>query len=793
MKKNISKIDELLHRIEALSEKQRLLNEELQHISEDVKQLANLQKGAVLEANSLRTTENSAEGISFTSPEIIDKAKNVVLVENEQFTEEPHLVSSINDFRNQTDDTSSKLTTPKQKSDLEKIIGESWINKIGILILIIGVFYGITYSIENNLISPSMRIVLGYVTSGGLLFLGYRLRAKYEGYSSVLVSGAMAIAYFITFFAYDLYGLIPFFLAFLLMVFFTAYTVFAAFSYNRSVIAFIGLVGAYAIPFLLSSGVGNILALLIYIGLINGGILWVSIKKDWKSPFYMAFGFTWLILLFLVFEYKTQTWVLITMATLFFKQFYAVAIINRIFQNKKVLFEETGFLFLNSFLYFGAGAIILMENNDNLLSTFTLWNAVVHFGVNYLIKIRHQANTIMYAVTLGLSIMFVAIAIPIEFEGKWIPLLWAVQAAVLFWIGRTKNISFFDYFSVMLSILSFITLFIDNNHIENPFLNIYFWAKLAVAGTYLAILYFSVKYITEKTEKQWNLTLQYIFSVLLIIVTYLTFYKEITLIFYHWSENSAIKITSEDIQNEVYNPVVNLFKTIVLIIYSVLFVVMMAVVNIFKVKNKILGISNLVLFGWVFLFSLTAGLVVLGELRDEYITPSHIDYFPPSWGYVGIRYLFFAVIALAILMLWKYIKQDFMMPIYRRIKEVILLTTYGIVLIFLSNELITWLALQGNQSVFKLGLSILWGLYSLALICIGIFKHQKHLRIASIVLFGVTLVKLFFYDISHLNTISKIIVFISLGVLLLLISFLYNKFKDKISAENQLEEKKPSE
>jgi len=41
------------------------------------------------------------------------------------------------------------------------------------------------------------------------------------------------------------------------------------------------------------------------------------------------------------------------------------------------------------------------------------------------------------------------------------------------------------------------------------------------------------------------------------------------------------------------------------------------------------------------------------------------------------------------------------------------------------------------------------------------------------------------YDISNLSTISKTIVLIILGLLLLIISFLYNKFKDKISDETK--------
>ena len=91
--------------------------------------------------------------------------------------------------------------------------------------------------------------------------------------------------------------------------------------------------------------------------------------------------------------------------------------------------------------------------------------------------------------------------------------------------------------------------------------------------------------------------------------------------------------------------------------------------------------------------------------------------------------------------------------------------------------------MAGTDQSYKLALSILWGVYSLLLIVLGIWKKLKHLRIGAIILFGVTLVKLFFYDIAHLDTIAKTIVFVSLGVLLLIISFLYNKYKDIIADE----------
>ncbi|MCK5702574.1 MAG: DUF2339 domain-containing protein [Cyclobacteriaceae bacterium] len=98
-----------------------------------------------------------------------------------------------------------------------------------------------------------------------------------------------------------------------------------------------------------------------------------------------------------------------------------------------------------------------------------------------------------------------------------------------------------------------------------------------------------------------------------------------------------------------------------------------------------------------------------------------------------------------------------------------------------SSEVINWMEIHESTQSYKLELSILWALYSFLLIIVGIWKKKKHLRIGAIALFTVTLVKLFFYDISHLDAIATTIVFISFGILLLIISLLYNKYRHIIS------------
>jgi uncharacterized membrane protein len=135
--------------------------------------------------------------------------------------------------------------------------------------------------------------------------------------------------------------------------------------------------------------------------------------------------------------------------------------------------------------------------------------------------------------------------------------------------------------------------------------------------------------------------------------------------------------------------------------------------------------------------------------------------------------------------MYKTIQQNFLNPIGIPLKDAFLYLLVISILWVASSELIHWMDMAHSAQSYKLGLSILWGIYSLALIAYGIWKNNKKLRLTAIALFAITLLKLFFYDISHLNTIAKTIVFVSLGILLLIISFLYNKYKHLIFDEKE--------
>ena len=693
------------------------------------------------------------------------------------------------------------INRPKQPSDLEKIIGESWINKIGILIVIIGVAIGAKYSIENELISPLTRIILGYMMGIGLLGFGIKLKPKFEDYSAVLVSGAISIFYFITYFAYSFYGLIPQALAFVMMLIFTVFAVFTAIKYNRVVIAHIGLIGAYAVPFLLSSGSGRADILFSYMLIINLGILFISIKRDWKTLHYSAFFFTWLIYnswfinKFISSDLQGYEALGLGFATAFFLIFYGVSLFNNIISKEKLDLINVVLILLNSFIYFGFGYGIFNNHPtlDIYLGLFTLLNAAIHFAVLYFIRAKKLADTPLFYSSLGMVFTFITIAIPIQLDGSWVTLLWIVQGTVLFWIGKTKNIPIYEKISLPILGLSFLSFLEDCYSYYHPinldinaFWNINFLTGILAILGYGFAVYLSRKHPEPEIEKHspFNTIKSFYLPALLILTAYLTFRNEIVYFFDYWYESTSLKgkEIGETDEFSLYNYDIEIFKNIYLLVYSLIFFGGMALLNFYKFKNKILGVSAIAIGLLVLFAAQTFGVGELGELRYSYINGNSNKYFNVSFNYILIRYPLWSSIAFALWAISKNAKS-----IIENIKFHIFLDAviYISILNFLSNELITFMDIAGYQDVFKLGLSILWSVYSLLLVGLGIYQKKKHLRIFALVLFGITLAKLFLYDISNLSTISKTVVLIVLGLLLLTISFLYNKFKDDIGDETK--------
>lgn len=786
MPNNQDQINNLIKKLELLLKKQQDFNIEVNEIRRDIQILRNTQAIKFNEETTNQTTKPQEVSIEKEAT-VIDRAVEIETptptpIEFTAIQEEPKTISE------------KKIKLPKGKSNLEKFIGENLINKIGILITVIGVGIGAKYSIENNLISPLTRIILGYLVGIGLLGFGFKLKAKYDSYSAVLVSGALAILYFLTYIAYDLYGLFPQLVAFGIMLSFTVFGVVAALNYNKQIIAHIGLVGAYAVPFLLSSDSGNVTALLSYIALINIGLLVISFKKYWKALYYVAFAFTWLIYgsWYVLSSSNDDFTIGFTFLAVFFSLFYATFLAFKLIKSEKFQVADIILIMLNSFIFYGFGIAWLYnyENGEFYLGLFTLLNAVIHFAITVIIFKRKLADRKLFFLTSGFVLTFVTIAVPVQLDGNWVTLFWAFEAALLFWIGRTKKVKFYEYLSYILVVLAFLSLTMDwaarysymNTKNEwSLLLNTTFLTSILCVAVFGFMNWIQSKFNSEKpsvVQKLMTIGIPAIF----VGTLFFAFYLEIEQYWTNAFQASKIDLTGTDGYYPDFNYNLKDLEAIWLILYTMFFISALSFINIMKVKNKVLGIVALGSALLITLIFLTNGLYTLSELRENFLTQELSEYYNIGAYNIYMRYISFTYLAFLLFAIYKLAQQEYLKFNYKIPFEILM----HIAIIWVtSSELLNWMDISGSEQSYKLGLSILWGFYALLLIALGIWKKKKYLRIGAIVLFSITLIKLFFYDISSLNTISKTIVFVSLGVLLLIISFLYNKYKHIITDETK--------
>ncbi|HLG41451.1 MAG TPA: DUF2339 domain-containing protein, partial [Chitinophagaceae bacterium] len=563
-------------------------------------------------------------------------------------------------------------------------------------------------------------------------------------------------------------------------------------------------VGAYAVPFLLSEGSGKVVILFSYMTIINAGILFIAHKKYWKPLYYSSFLMTWLMYFsWYLSRYQTveHFGLALTFLSIFFTTFYLTFLVYKLLQKEKFEFADILLLLGNSFIFYGIGYSILAghKTGEQLLGLFTLCNAIVHFIVSANIYRQKLADRNLLYLILGLVLIFITIAIPVQLDGNWVTLLWVGQAALLFWIGRTKNVPFFEKLSYPLMALAFFSIIQDwiteygrynpgynpetRESRITPLVNINFLTSLLFIASFgfINFLHRNQKYLSAFDPSKGLLRfVSFAIPAVLLITIYYCFRLEIAAYWNQMYTDSFINMKPDE-QGRLYhysNDDLRNFKTVWIINYSFLFLVILSYVNFRKLRNQQLGFIILGLNTLAIMIFLTQGLYALSELRESYLEQNLADLYHRSGFNIGIRYISLAFVATILASYYRDVRQEFIKRDFKILFDFLLIIS---ILWVASSELINWMDIARSTQSYKLGLSILWGVYSLVLISLGILKKKKHLRIAAIALFALTLIKLFFYDISHLDTIAKTIVFVSLGILLLIISFLYNKYKQRIT------------
>jgi uncharacterized membrane protein len=529
--------------------------------------------------------------------------------------------------------------TPSES--LETVIGGNWLNKIGIVAIILGMAYFLKYAIDNRWIGEMGRVVLGVLTGLGLLFCGEALQRKqYRAYGITIAAGGIAILYFSIFAAFNFYSLIAQLPALFLMVMITTSAVLMALRYDARVIAWIGILGGFLTPVMLSTGRDNQVGLFIYIALLDSGVLALAYFKEWRTLNLVAFVLTQLTFLAWVSGFYTEAklWRTEFFLTLSFVIFAVMSFLYNVVHRKASEARDLSLIFLNGSAYFLWTYSLLESKYFDYLGLYAVLMAAIYVALGSIAHRRARQDSLLFLIFLSMSLTCLTLAIPIQLKQNWITIGWAVEAVILTWIGF---------------------------HLSD--------SKVRLAGFLVAAL------------------------------------VAIRLLFY---DSNFLSSAADQSFTFLLN------KRSATFIVGILAILAMAYLYV-QYREKLVGEEA----------SRIAGLIIAANFLLIFLLTTELSH------YFDLRY--------------------YREKVYQLQRDI-----------------------HGQK---ELAISALWAAYSILLVILGILRKYQPIRLLAILLFGVTILKVFLLDLSDLEKIYRIISFIGLGIVLLAVSFMYQKYRNQIN------------
>ena len=674
-----------------------------------------------------------------------------------------------------------RLSFLERNPDLEKFIGENLVSKIGIGILVLAIGFFVKYAIDNDWIGPVGRVGIGILCGGILAAIAHRLRNSYKGFSSVLIGGALAIFYFTITLAYHQFHLFSQTVAFIIMVVITGFAVVLSQLYNRQELAIIALIGGFATPFMVSEGSGNYKSLFSYLIILNTGLLVIAYSKAWRLLNILAFLFTVILfgswMFMLPYNTPAPTYAnALLFATIFYGLFFIINIAHNVRENKKFLASDFGILLANTCLYFGVGLYCLSAMNaEQYRGLFTIALGILNFAVSFTLLRNKKTDTNILYLLIGLTLSFVSLTAPIQLNGNNITLFWASESVLLYWLFQKSKIRIISLTSFIVWGAMLISLTMDWFNVYGTALSVPVIINRAFITTVFAALASYLLFILRTRGPETSGTLSIyqpgrnIFRIAGVLLLFAAGSLEIYYQFNRYYPGSNLHILH-------------------MLLYGFGFVLLFIFI-----RSKIPSLNT----GW-FLKTILLFLCILTYLfflpatfqvqSAALVQQRLLNHFAAHW----VSALLLAIII--------YLLVTFLRQRYDALQKNINLLTWlicGVIVIFLSAEvhlLVNSLFYNNTNSLpylrqvyVKTGLPILWGLCSFGFMWQGMRLKFSTLRIVSLTLFFVILIKLFLFDIRNIPVAGKIAAFFSLGVLLLVVSFMYQRLK-KIIIED---EKKP--
>lgn len=645
------------------------------------------------------------------------------------------------------------------ETNFEKYIGENLFGKIGILIFIIGIGFFVKYAIDQNWINETARTLMGYAVGAGMLVLAERLHKRYHTFSSLLAGGAFGIYYLITAIAFHYYALFSHTIAFVILCVTTIFMSAVSVLYDRKELAVTALVGGFIAPFIISTDSSSIISLQIYITILNIGMFCLAMYKKWAILPMVSFAFTYIILWgttaigsFSDSEAGTTYPTLFAFATLFYVIFLLpVVFILRTQYGENTRLGLLGIITANSFMYLIYGDFLLQhfEASSDTTAYLAFFIAGVNLVIHLYLRLRVEGQDTLRNLMLGLAVTFATMGIPILFSAANVLMVWAAESVLLLWLFTKEKNRIYELASAVLLLLTLGALAYyrtTDTFIHDTGDSLFFNGAFFVT-TFVSIAYYVVAVIMQFNKELFSDTKRLIAYTPCNAIAYALGFS---ILFLAFRDNFHFHL------EQPISEYASLLTANIMLLGGALILRKRFEIS----ENKLAYEISLYLTG--ILFAMTVW---------NYTIPDGLL----------LRWL----MALVTIAHMAYCMRGQLLVTSNQRN---LHTEYSIISTLMWLTLTRLLLITFNEVNFSTAFSLSLGIAAFILMCVGMRYHSKEIRIVSLAEFGIIIGKLILNDVWAMPALGKIIVFISLGAILLILSFLYQKLKDALFNEKEQEQ-----
>lgn len=211
--------------------------------------------------------------------------------------------------------------------DFEAQVGGRWLLYTGVLTLLLGVSFFLKYAFDNEWIGPWGRVALGLLSGAALTIGGRSLDQRgLAAFGRALAGAGLAILYLSVYAALSFYALIDRTVAFGLMVAITALAGWLADRAGAQSLAFLGVGGGFLTPFLVGGDRDAQVTLFAYDALLVTGTLLLARRRQWLALNALSYVLTFATVAAWASEYYTDAkwWPTLLFLSIFCALFVAV-------------------------------------------------------------------------------------------------------------------------------------------------------------------------------------------------------------------------------------------------------------------------------------------------------------------------------------------------------------------------------------------------------------------------------------------------------------------------------------